>query len=53
MTSDSKNPVEETASGAEGAHNDVQSDPADATADDSGDWAGEGGATETGPATDS
>ncbi len=42
--------TETTDKGAEGAHTDVQSDPA--AGPDSGDWSGEGGATTDGPATD-
>jgi hypothetical protein len=37
--------------GTEGAHDDVQSDPAKGT-DDSVDWSDEGGATPSGPAKD-
>ncbi|MDJ0393687.1 hypothetical protein QMK17_10130 [Rhodococcus sp. G-MC3] len=42
--------TEETGTGAEGAKEDVQSDPA--ASEQSGDWAGEGGATPDGLATD-
>lgn len=42
--------TEDTGAGREGADSDVQSDPAEG--EKSGDWTGEGGATEDGPATD-
>lgn len=42
--------TEETGKGADGAEDDVQSDPA--AGEQSGDWSGEGGATPDGPATD-
>jgi hypothetical protein len=40
----------DTDKGSKGADSDVQSDPAEGT--ESGDWSGEGGATQEGPATD-
>lgn len=43
--------TEDTGSSADGAREDVQSDPA--AGEESGDWSGEGGATHDGPATDS
>ncbi len=42
--------TENTGTSAEGAEDDVQSDPAEG--EQSGDWSGEGGATPDGPATD-
>ncbi|MFE0748121.1 hypothetical protein [Gordonia sp. NPDC058843] len=42
--------TEEAGTGPEGANPDVQSDPAEG--EKSGDWTGEGGATQDGPATD-
>nr|WP_296773901.1 hypothetical protein [Rhodococcus sp. (in: high G+C Gram-positive bacteria)] len=42
--------TEQTGTGAEGAKEDVQSDPA--AGEQSGDWSGEGGASPDGPATD-
>lgn len=42
--------TEDTGKNQEGAEADVQSDPAEG--EGSGDWAGEGGATHDGPATD-
>lgn len=42
--------TEDTGNGPEGASTDVQSDPAEG--ETSGDWTGEGGATQEGPATD-
>lgn len=42
--------TEELGTGPEGANPDVQSDPAEG--EKSGDWTGEGGATQDGPATD-
>lgn len=42
--------TEDTGTGPEGADSDVQSDPA--SGETSGDWTGEGGATDDGPATD-
>ncbi|MCH5642554.1 hypothetical protein [Gordonia sp. ABSL49_1] len=52
MTSRESEPhTEETDVGPDDAASDVQSDPA--AGDESGDWTGEGGATDEGPATDS
>lgn len=52
MTDEKTDPqTEDTGTGPEGAKSDVQSDPAEG--ETSGDWSGEGGATEEGPATDS
>lgn len=52
MTDEKADPhTEDTGTGPEGANSDVQSDPAEG--DTSGDWSGEGGATQEGPATDS
>ena len=48
---DEKNETTKTGNAPEGAEGDVQSDPA--KDDGAGDWSGEGGATESGPATDS
>ncbi|WP_168176551.1 MULTISPECIES: hypothetical protein [Williamsia] len=42
--------TEDAGTGPEGANSDVQSDPAEG--ETSGDWSGEGGATQEGPATD-
>ena len=41
-----------TARGKDGAPPDVVSDPAQSTEQDSSDWTDEGGATPSGPATD-
>ncbi|WP_187582722.1 hypothetical protein [Gordonia sp. OPL2] len=51
MNDDTTDPhTEKTGTGPEGAESDVQSDPAEG--ETAGDWTGEGGATEDGPATD-
>ena len=51
MSDEQTNPeTEEVGTGPKGAESDVQSDPAEG--EKSGDWSGEGGATEEGPATD-
>jgi hypothetical protein len=42
--------TKDAGTGPDGANSDVQSDPAEG--ETSGDWSGEGGATEEGPATD-
>jgi hypothetical protein len=51
MTDTNTDPhTEDAGTGPEGANSDVQSDPAEG--ESSGDWSGEGGATQDGPATD-